>query len=68
MKNKVIQSVFSNEQELVMTKEIEETINQIYQDRLDKMRGGECNENKKRSSLKRLLKSIKQFTRKLNHK
>lgn len=68
MKNKIIQSVFSNEQELVMTKEIEETLNHIYQDRLDKMRGGEYNENKKRSSIKRLLKSTKQFARKLNRK
>ncbi len=52
----------------IMTKEIEETLNQIYQDRLDKMKGGECDENKKRSSFKRLLKSTKQYTRKSNHK
>lgn len=52
----------------IMTKEIEETLNQIYEDRLDKMKGGECDENKKRISFKRMLKPIKQFTRKSNHK
>lgn len=52
----------------IMTKQIEKTINGIYQDRLDKMKGGECDENKKRISFKRMLKSVEQFARKFNRK
>lgn len=52
----------------IMTKQIEKAINKIYQDRLNKMKGGDLYENKKRSSFKGLLKSIKQFARKLNRK
>lgn len=50
----------------IMTQEIEETLNQMYQERLTKMRGGEYNDSKKTNSIKKLPKSIKQFTRKFN--
>lgn len=56
------------ENQNVMTLEIEETLNQIYQERLNKMRGGECNDSKKTKSIKKLFKSIKQFARRFNRK
>lgn len=53
--------------EAIMTKDIERTLNKIYKERLKRknkrnkrknIRGGELNENKKRSSYKKLDKSI----------